>query len=93
MNLGQDRFASWSPDGEKIIFSSDRGDGQSGRLMIMDMKTRKTKRVFFDRDQLDVEIGSKPVGAFLFSFLPKSILRLFYPAGYFGSERYPDWKA
>jgi len=92
-DIGQDRFAQWSPDGSKIVFSTDRKDGHSSRLMVMELATKRAESIFFDREKLDAEIGSKPIGVFCFKYLPEWLLRRFYPAGYFGSERYPDWKA
>lgn len=91
-NLGIDRYVGWSPDGKFLIYTSSRPRSVAERLVVMDIQKTKASQLDFDRKLLDEEIDAEPQGAFLFSLLPESLRRKFYPDQYFGTERYPDWK-
>jgi len=91
-NLGTDRYVAWSPDGKFLVYTSSHPKSVAERLMVVDIERMRTSKIDFDREPLDTEIDSVPQGVFLFSLLPKNILRKFYPQSYFGTERYPDWK-
>lgn len=92
LNVGTDRYVAWSPDGKFLIYTSSRSKSTAERLMVMDVEKMRSSRIDFDRQPLEDEIGAEPESAGIFSFLPKSITRMFYPDQYFGTERYPDWK-
>jgi Tol biopolymer transport system component len=53
----------------------------------------RSAAVPLDRGPLEAEIGAGRHTTFLTQFLPESWVAPFYPADYFGTERYPDWSA
>jgi len=92
-NLGIDRYVSWSPCGNFLIYTSAHPKSTAERLMAMDIEKMKAGKIDFDRTSLDFEIDAETKTTGLFFLLPESLIRKTYPDVYFGTERYPDWKS
>ncbi|HPB68869.1 MAG TPA: hypothetical protein PKU74_08200, partial [Candidatus Omnitrophota bacterium] len=91
-NLGSERHVAWSPDGKYLIYASSKMTSAAERLMVVDLQTMKAQALRFNRSELEAKINSLPLAYGIFSLLPESLRRKFYPDYYFGSERFPDWK-
>ena len=61
-------------------------------ITYFDLASGKSQVLKYDRTLLDKEIKAQVKAALLFKYLPKSIVRRFYPEDYFPAERFPDWK-
>ena len=59
--IGQGGQASWSPDGEQLVFVRGRGPGNGADLFIMDRNGRET-RGLTDRATLDADPAWSPDG-------------------------------
>lgn len=95
VNAGADRFLAWSPCGNYIACcSTKKGHIGGDRLHIISVNSGELIDFDYDRSALEGEIDASDAARGLISrFFPQALRRRFYPDGYFGSERYPHWKA
>ncbi len=90
-NAGIDRYCTWSPDGRYWIYTASRPRRIYERLMLMEVAEGIPVQLSIDREPLEREISAIPDATGLFTLLPQSVIRKFYPEEYFGTERCPDW--
>jgi TolB protein len=91
-NSGTDRYVSWSPNGESLIYTSSKARTTAERLKILDVTDLKSSNIDYDRTPLENEIDATTIGFGIFSIFPAAIVKKFYDEAYFGTERFPDWK-
>jgi|GEM_PF-6031647 len=84
----------WSPDGRYLIYCSSKSGPGTSRIRVMQVDSQRIAELNYDRSALEAEIGAVVKDYGLFTMLtPDFIQRQFIDSAYFGSERYPHWKA
>ena len=96
-NTNADRYVCWSPDGQSICCCSSASSKSVDRINFIDVATGARLDFDMNRLPLEAEIDASVGDNWLLRLFPgklgDSLKRMAYPENYFGTERFPDWKA